>query len=176
MSNMGYDAGIFGCELPIGFGVMAIAIVLPGGDFLDECLPSAFCKSDACRRPILAPSRFANPSPMTSAAGRRPFCIFDARSHTHRTCVHHATSVLYSRHMAAKTTTLKELGEMLVHVVQHMATKDDLSELETRLDTKIDSVESSLSGQINRIDDEADQVRRKRNRQTLATRRPSHQD
>jgi hypothetical protein len=24
-----FDAGIFGCELPIGFGVMAIAIVLP---------------------------------------------------------------------------------------------------------------------------------------------------
>ena len=29
--------------------------------------------------PILAPSRFANPSPVTSPAGRRPFCIFDAR-------------------------------------------------------------------------------------------------
>jgi hypothetical protein len=54
--------------------------------------------------------------------------------------------------MAAKKTTLKELGEMLAHVVKHMATKDDLSELETRLDTKIDTVESNLSGRINRID------------------------
>jgi hypothetical protein len=61
--------------------------------------------------------------------------------------------------MAAKKTTLKELGEMLAHVVKHMATKDDLSELETRLDGRIDKldarltgVESNLSGQINRID------------------------
>jgi hypothetical protein len=54
--------------------------------------------------------------------------------------------------MAAKNTTLKELGEMLAHVVKHMATKDDLAELETRLDTKIDTVKSNLSGQINRID------------------------
>ena len=32
------DAGIFGGELPIGFGVVGIAVVLPGGDFVDECL------------------------------------------------------------------------------------------------------------------------------------------
>jgi hypothetical protein len=41
---------------------------------------------------------------------------------------------------------------MLAHVVKHMATTDDIAELETRLDTKIDSVESNLSGQINRLD------------------------
>ena len=28
--------------------------------------------------------------------------------------------------MAGKKTTLKELGEMLTHVVEHMATKDDV--------------------------------------------------
>jgi hypothetical protein len=73
--------------------------------------------------------------------------------------VHRAPSVVYSRYMAAKKTTIKELGEMLAHVVKHMATKDDLSELETRLDGRIDKldarltgVESNLSGQINRID------------------------
>ena len=32
------DAGIFGGELPIGLGVVGIAVVLPGGDFLDEGL------------------------------------------------------------------------------------------------------------------------------------------
>jgi hypothetical protein len=31
-----FDTGVFGCEVPIGFDVMAIAVVLPGGDFLDE--------------------------------------------------------------------------------------------------------------------------------------------
>ena len=33
-----FDAGIFRGELPIGFGVVGIALVLPGGDFVDECL------------------------------------------------------------------------------------------------------------------------------------------
>ena len=33
-----FDAGIFGGELPIGFGVVGIAVVLPGGDFVAECL------------------------------------------------------------------------------------------------------------------------------------------
>ena len=34
-----FDAGIFGCEVPIGFGVVTITVALPGGDFLDEGLP-----------------------------------------------------------------------------------------------------------------------------------------
>jgi hypothetical protein len=47
-----------------------------------------------------------------------------------------------------KKTTLKELGDMLGFVVKHMATKDDIS----RLDKKIDSVESNLAAKISRID------------------------
>ena len=31
-----FSAGIFRGEVPVGFGVMGIAVVLPGGDFLDE--------------------------------------------------------------------------------------------------------------------------------------------
>jgi hypothetical protein len=31
--------------------------------------------------------------------------------------------------MVAKETTLKELGEMLMHVVDRMATKDDIASL-----------------------------------------------
>ena len=33
-----FDAGVGGCEAPIGFGVVRIAVVLPGGDFVDESL------------------------------------------------------------------------------------------------------------------------------------------
>jgi hypothetical protein len=33
-----FEAMIFGVELPIGFGVIGIAVVLPRGDFLDEGL------------------------------------------------------------------------------------------------------------------------------------------
>ena len=35
--------------------------------------------------------------------------------------------------MEAKETTLKELGEMLAHVVEHMATKDDIVQLRTEM-------------------------------------------
>ena len=31
--------------------------------------------------------------------------------------------------MAKKTTTIKEVGEMLHHVVNHMATKEDIAEI-----------------------------------------------
>jgi hypothetical protein len=57
--------------------------------------------------------------------------------------------------MAPKKTTLNELGEMLAYVVKHMATKDDIARLDTRvekLDAKIDSVESNFAGKINRLD------------------------
>jgi hypothetical protein len=36
--------------------------------------------------------------------------------------------------MSAKETTLNELGEMLGHVVEHMATKEDTARIDTRID------------------------------------------
>jgi hypothetical protein len=33
-----FDASIFGGELPVCLGVVGIAVVLPGGDFVDEDL------------------------------------------------------------------------------------------------------------------------------------------
>jgi hypothetical protein len=33
-----FDPGIGSCEVPVGFGFAGIAVVLPGGDFLDEGL------------------------------------------------------------------------------------------------------------------------------------------
>jgi dynactin complex subunit len=47
-----------------------------------------------------------------------------------------------------KKTTLNELGEMLAHVVKHMATKDDLVATESRLDGRIDK----LDAKIDRLD------------------------
>ena len=35
--------------------------------------------------------------------------------------------------MAAKKTTLKELAEMIAHVVKHMATKEDIAEVKSTL-------------------------------------------
>ena len=54
--------------------------------------------------------------------------------------------------MAAKKTTLKELGEMLAHVVKHMVTKDDLAEAVEKLDDRLTAVESKLDAKIDRID------------------------
>ena len=33
-----FDASVWGCEVPIGLGVIGIAVLLPGGDFVDEGL------------------------------------------------------------------------------------------------------------------------------------------
>jgi hypothetical protein len=57
--------------------------------------------------------------------------------------------------MAAKKTTRKELGEMLAHVVKHMATKDDIGRLDSRIenpDAKIDTAETNLAGKIDHLD------------------------
>ena len=42
----------------------------------------------------------------------------------------------------AKETTLNEIGEMLAHVVKHMATKDQI----IALHTQVNSVETQLRG------------------------------
>jgi len=36
----------------------------------------------------------------------------------------------------AKKTTLNEIGEMLAHVVKHMATKDDITDIRKEMPTK----------------------------------------
>ena len=33
-----FDPCVGGCEVPVGFGVSGIAVVLPGGDFVDQDL------------------------------------------------------------------------------------------------------------------------------------------
>ena len=33
-----FHTGILGRELPVGLGVVGISVLLPCGDFLDECL------------------------------------------------------------------------------------------------------------------------------------------
>lgn len=46
--------------------------------------------------------------------------------------------VVKSLGMAAKETTLKEVGEMLAHVVEHMATKEDIADIRLEMATKDD--------------------------------------
>ena len=47
----------------------------------------------------------------------------------------------------AKKTTLKEIGDMLAHVVKHMATKDDITEVKQQIVTlhaQVNSIETQL--------------------------------
>src|SRR5260370_23566301 len=45
-----FDRGVWGCEVPIGLGVVGIAIVLPGFDFVDEGLFVGDAAVEALRR------------------------------------------------------------------------------------------------------------------------------
>ena len=45
----------------------------------------------------------------------------------------------------AKKTTLNELGDMLAHVVKHMATKDDIADLKTELKGDIARVQEQVT-------------------------------
>jgi hypothetical protein len=44
-----------------------------------------------------------------------------------------------------KETTLNEIGEMLSHVVEHMATKEDVVDLRTELKSDIEAVKLDLA-------------------------------
>jgi hypothetical protein len=50
-------------------------------------------------------------------------------------------------HMAAKETTLREVGEMLTHVVEHMATKEDAG----RIDARIDDLRTEMIDQFEHV-------------------------
>jgi chromosome segregation ATPase len=58
--------------------------------------------------------------------------------------------------MAAKETTLNELGETLGYVVEHMVTKDDLAALKTDLKGDI----AALGDQVASIERDLKQIRR----------------
>jgi hypothetical protein len=68
--------------------------------------------------------------------------------------------MVYFAHMTANKTTLNELGEMLAHVVKHMATKDDLKFLATKDDL------ISLAGQVASIERDLKVIRRDLNEVT----------
>jgi peptidoglycan hydrolase CwlO-like protein len=63
---------------------------------------------------------------------------------------------LQARHLKSMTkkTTLKELGDMLAHVVKHMATKDDIANLGEQLT----SVERELKSIRRDLDDLREKV------------------
>ena len=69
--------------------------------------------------------------------------------------------MVHSPHMsAAKETTLKEVGEMLTHVVAQMATKEDIAGVNDRLD-KIETRLGSLEREVAAIRRDLDELSEK---------------
>ncbi len=73
--------------------------------------------------------------------------------------------MVHSPDMAAKETTLNELGETLSYVVEHMATKDDIAALRTErkgdiatISTQIASIENKLKSIRRDLNDLAEKV------------------
>lgn len=61
--------------------------------------------------------------------------------------------------MIAKETTLNELGEMLGHVVEHMATKEDIARLDSRVE-KLDERVVKLDQRVAKLDDRVANIER----------------
>ena len=59
--------------------------------------------------------------------------------------------------MAAKETTLKELGEMLMHVVDHMATKEDIGTLAGQL-TSMECELKAIRGDLDDLREKVENV------------------
>jgi hypothetical protein len=65
----------------------------------------------------------------------RNVCIAPAAQNGVATIWPISVALLHLPHMAAaKETTLREVGEMLTHVAEHMATKEDVAKLDTRIE------------------------------------------
>jgi hypothetical protein len=60
----------------------------------------------------------------------------------------------------AKETSLNEIGEMLAHVVKHMATKDDIAEIRKEMATKEQVI--ALHTQVNAIETDIRDMKRQK--------------
>ena len=63
--------------------------------------------------------------------------------------------------MAAKKTTVNELGEMLTHVVKHMATKDDIAAVRKEVQEGFSAVNRRLDQIIQmQLDEHAGRIKK----------------
>jgi len=62
--------------------------------------------------------------------------------------------------MAAKETTLNELGEMLAHVVERMVSKDDLAEVRAELKSDIAAAKTELKIDIAKLSEQVAGIER----------------
>jgi hypothetical protein len=60
--------------------------------------------------------------------------------------------------MAARETTLKEVGEMLTHVVEHMATKEEVADIKTEMMEQFEHVDKQFHALDGRLRDMANEI------------------
>jgi predicted nuclease with TOPRIM domain len=60
--------------------------------------------------------------------------------------------------MAAKETTLTEIGEMLTHVVEHMATKEEVADIKTEMMEQFEHVDKQFHALDGRLRDMANEI------------------
>ena len=60
--------------------------------------------------------------------------------------------------MAAKETTLTEVGEMLTHVVAHMATKEEVADIKTEMMEQFEHVDKQFHALDGRLRDIANEI------------------
>ena len=66
----------------------------------------------------------------------------------------------YTSQVWRKRPTLKEIGEMLAHVVEHMATKDDIAGVRTELKGDIAGLHKELKGDIAGVSEQVTSIER----------------
>jgi hypothetical protein len=59
---------------------------------------------------------------------------------------------------AAKETTLTEVGEMLAHVVEHMATKEEVADIKTEMMEQFEHVDKQFHALDGRLRDMANEI------------------
>jgi hypothetical protein len=66
--------------------------------------------------------------------------------------------VVHCPHMMAKETTLTEVGEMLGHVVEHMATKEEVADIKTEMMEQFEHVDKQFHALDGRLRDMANEI------------------
>jgi hypothetical protein len=85
----------------------------------------------------------------------------DSRASESRACLRQSGGVLHFPHMAPKKASLKEIGEMLAHVVKHMATKEDIAAIRKEVQEGFSAVNRRLDQIIQmQLDEHAGRIKK----------------
>ena len=106
--------------------------------------------------PTPAPTRLQDNRPCSHASVHSQFSHSETVEILGHTPFPHLRAC-YTSNMSTKETTLNELGEMLAHVVERMATKDDFADLSTQI-ASIENDLKSIRRDLSELRDEVENI------------------